>query len=99
MHLGWLSEVRGEHLGDDLLEDTQDMGQLLNITEGIQLEKTKGDITKLRAMINEHVMKVVDIMQIQEDKAMHFLHRDMEDASMMRHPWIERQFQPVRSVW
>ena len=91
MHLGWLHEARGEQSYAALKKDTWEMGHVLNITEGIQIEKRDMPILRAKERIRTHVEHIAQTMEYQQDMARYFLHRVMENARVLRNPWVEMQ--------
>ena len=57
--------------------ETWEMGHLLNITEGIHIEKKGMPISRAKDRIRTHVEHIARTMDEQQDMARYFLHRDM----------------------
>ena len=63
------------------------------MTEGVQIGTTDMPIIRARERLRTHVKRVAQTMEEQQDLARCFLHRDMENASTCRHPWVEIQLE------
>ena len=61
--LGWLHEARGEQDGIELKTDTWEMGHLLNITEGIHIDKQDMPIVKAKQRLARHVEHLSQAMK------------------------------------